>query len=66
MLIAYLVSDLAYFYQVCGICVDHDRVCVSVNHIKTQLTELKKKKVKNLFSPLLVVCETLNVRSFLQ
>lgn len=66
MLIAYLVSDLAYFYQVCGICVDHDRVCVSVNHIKTQLTELKKKKVKNLFSPLLVVCETLNVRSYLQ
>lgn len=46
MLIAYLVSDLAYFYQVCGICVDHDRVCVSVNHIKTQLTEFKKKKGK--------------------
>ena len=66
MLIAYLVSDLAYFYQVCGICVDHDRVCVSVNHIKTQLTELKKKKVNILFFPLLVVCETLNVRSFLQ
>ena len=65
MLIAYLVSDLAYFYQVCRVCVDHDRVCVSVNHIKTQLTEFKKK-VNIKFSPLLSVCDTLNVRSYLQ
>lgn len=46
MLITNLVPDLAYFYQVCSIGVDHDRVCVSVNHIKTQLTEFKKKKKK--------------------
>jgi len=39
-----LVSDLADFCQVSGVCVNHDGICVSINHIKAQLEKERKQR----------------------